>query len=190
MNDERVPLDSQNSSFGTASDSESYERVQWLHDPSLPHRITKRAIDIIFSILVLILLMPVSIVIALVIKLTSEGPIFFRQMRLGYHAKPFQFLKFRSMYVKSNSRIHEEYVERLISGGFGKLGEASVSKISSDPRITPIGRFLRKTSWDEIPQLINVLQGHMSLVGPRPPIPYEWKAYEDWQRERLHASLA
>ncbi len=185
MNGQRTSPDDKNKMEDPAMDSESDRNIQWLPDPPLPYKLTKSVVDVVVSILALLVLLPLFILIMLAIKLTSEGPVFVRQTRLGYHAKPFQFLKFRSMYKGSNSRIGKEYVERLISGGFGKMGETPVYKIGADPRITPIGRVLRRTSLDELPQFINVLLGQMSLVGPRPALPYEWQCYEDWHKKRL-----
>jgi exopolysaccharide biosynthesis polyprenyl glycosylphosphotransferase len=151
--------------------------------------VLKRGIDILASGTLLLLLWPVLAVIALAIKLSSEGPIIFAQERLGQFGKRFKFLKFRSMHVNSNSQIHRDYVQRLIgSGSDDKLRdpkEPKVYKITDDPRVTPVGKFLRRTSLDELPQLWNVLRGEMSLVGPRPPIPYEFEIYASWHRRRV-----
>ena len=149
----------------------------------------KRIMDIVGSLLALIIGAPVFAAIAIAIKATSEGPVFFRQRRIGQHGKPFVFLKFRSMKVGNDATAHKEYVKRLISGqaerhqsnGNGQ----GVFKLTADPRITKVGGLLRKTSLDELPQFINVLKGEMSLVGPRPPIPYEVEAYDVWHRRRL-----
>ena len=148
----------------------------------------KRCLDVVGSILALLILAPLMILIALAVKLTSPGPVLFRQMRLGQSGKRFPFLKFRSMYAKADHAIHEAYIKRFISkqthtateGGGGKI-----FKLQADPRITRVGRFLRRTSLDELPQFFCVLVGHMSLVGPRPPLPYEFAAYETWHRRRL-----
>jgi exopolysaccharide biosynthesis polyprenyl glycosylphosphotransferase len=151
-------------------------------------QLTKRAIDVIGSLVALTLLSPLYIIIAIAIKLTSKGPVFFKQDRVGQFGKHFAFLKFRSMYNKNDTKIHEEYVRRLISGkedGQGANSDGVVFKIKDDPRVTPVGKFLRKTSLDEIPQFFNVLKGEMSLVGPRPPIPYEVEVYEAWHRRRI-----
>jgi lipopolysaccharide/colanic/teichoic acid biosynthesis glycosyltransferase len=151
----------------------------------------KRAIDIAGSIAGLILAAPVMLLIAIAIKLTSKGPIFFRQVRLGQHGRKFTFLKFRSMHVNNDDSVHREYVAKFIVGSPGADladgGHQRIYKLTSDPRITSIGGFLRKTSLDELPQFLNVLLGHMSLVGPRPPIPYEFNRYELWHRQRLLA---
>ncbi len=148
----------------------------------------KRAMDIVGSAIALALLSPLCGMIALAIKLTSKGPVLFRQKRLGHCGKKFTVLKFRSMRTDCDSRIHQEYVSRLIAGkveGGSVDGEKPVFKIQKDPRITSIGRLLRKTSLDELPQFWNVLVGDMSLVGPRPPVEYEFLAYDVWHRRRV-----
>jgi exopolysaccharide biosynthesis polyprenyl glycosylphosphotransferase len=148
----------------------------------------KRGIDIVGSACALLALSPLIIVIAAVIKLTSDGPILFRQRRVGKYGVRFTFLKFRSMYFKNDAKIHQDFVRQLIASkdnGKQAEGEQGVYKIKNDPRVTPVGRFLRKTSLDELPQFINVLLGDMSLVGPRPPIPYEVEAYDIWHRRRF-----
>jgi len=149
----------------------------------------KRAIDIVGSIVALVLAAPICLAIAAAIKTTSKGPVFFRQRRLGQNGAPFVFLKFRSMYVGNDASVHKEYVAKLIAGKAERHpsngnGEG-VFKLTEDSRITSVGSFLRKTSMDELPQFINVLKGEMSLVGPRPPIPYEVEAYDLWHRRRL-----
>ena len=149
----------------------------------------KRVMDVVGSLLALIVAAPVFAAIALAIKATSEGPVFFRQTRIGEHGKPFMFLKFRSMKTGNDATAHKEYVKRLISGNAERHqsnGNGNgVFKLTADPRITKVGALLRKTSLDELPQFINVLKGEMSLVGPRPPIPYEVEAYDVWHRRRL-----
>jgi lipopolysaccharide/colanic/teichoic acid biosynthesis glycosyltransferase len=152
-------------------------------------RATKRLIDVLGSLLLLAILSPVLFVVAAAIKLTSRGPVLFLQKRIGEHGTPFTFLKFRSMYINNDSSEHQEYVRQLIAGQAEKKsangnGEG-VFKLTDDPRITPVGRILRRSSLDELPQLINVLRGEMSLVGPRPPVPYEVEAYATWHRRRL-----
>jgi lipopolysaccharide/colanic/teichoic acid biosynthesis glycosyltransferase len=152
---------------------------------------TKRLMDVVGSLLGLILCLPLFLMIALAIKLTSRGPVLFRQVRLGQYGKKFTFLKFRSMYINNDQRIHEEYVKRFIVGATGTEQIAGnhqkVYKLTADPRITPLGAFLRNTSLDELPQFLNVLLGHMSLVGPRPPVLYEFETYDLWHRQRLLA---
>jgi lipopolysaccharide/colanic/teichoic acid biosynthesis glycosyltransferase len=151
----------------------------------------KRLIDVAGSIVGLILCLPVLVLVALAVKMTSRGPVLFRQVRLGQHGKKFTFLKFRSMYVDSDHRIHEDYVKQFIKGAANteqKDGSPQkLYKLTADPRITPLGRFLRNTSLDELPQFLNVLSGDMSLVGPRPPVIYEFKRYELWHKQRLSA---
>jgi lipopolysaccharide/colanic/teichoic acid biosynthesis glycosyltransferase len=147
----------------------------------------KRAMDIVGSLLALLVLSPVLAAIALAIKFSSKGPIFFRQERLGQYGKGFTFLKFRSMYTGCDTRIHQEYVNQFIAGQINGDSESAkpVFKIQKDPRVTPIGSFIRRTSLDELPQFWNVLCGEMSLVGPRPPIAYEFRAYDVWHRRRV-----
>jgi lipopolysaccharide/colanic/teichoic acid biosynthesis glycosyltransferase len=151
----------------------------------------KRIMDIIGSALALVLFAPVLLVIAIAIKLTSTGPVFFRQKRVGQHGKQFVFLKFRSMQVNNDASVHKAYVKQLIAGsaqthpGNGNGNGNGVYKLTKDSRITSIGGFLRRTSLDELPQFLNVLKGEMSLVGPRPPIAYEVENYEIWHRRRV-----
>jgi len=150
---------------------------------------TKRLIDVLGSLSLLVMLSPVFLVIAAAIKLTSRGPVLFRQKRIGEHGTPFTFLKFRSMHMNNDASEHKEYVRQLIAGQAEKKSAngngSGVFKLTDDPRITPVGRILRRSSLDELPQLINVLRGEMSLVGPRPPVPYEVEAYATWHLRRL-----
>jgi len=152
-------------------------------------RFLKRSIDIVGSAAGLILCSPLFAVISLAIKLTSKGPVLFKQKRVGRYGLQFTFLKFRSMACVNDSSIHREYVRRFIAGegDSARIGnnQHAVYKIQDDPRVTRIGKFLRKTSLDELPQLLNVLKGDMSLVGPRPPIPYELDEYQIWHRRRV-----
>ena len=148
----------------------------------------KRMIDIVGSAVALLCLAPVYVVVAILVKLGSKGPVLFRQERLGQFGKPFTFLKFRSMYSGNDRTIHQEFMKQVIKGNYEGDSESSgdtVYKMINDPRITPIGRLLRRTSLDELPQFINVLRGDMSLVGPRPPIPYECQEYDIWHRRRV-----
>ncbi|MEJ2111283.1 MAG: sugar transferase [Acidobacteriota bacterium] len=160
---------------------EFYPDLPQLNQKKIFHN-TKRFFDVTASLSALFMLSPIMITIAIIIKLTSKGPVLFKQTRLGMFKKEFQFLKFRSMYANNDSSIHEEYVSNLIQN---KVASSGVYKIEKDPRITPIGHFLRKTSLDELPQFWNVLRGDMSLVGPRPPIPYEMEKYYPWHRRRV-----
>lgn len=148
----------------------------------------KRFIDIAGSGAALVCLSPIFGAVALAIKLSSKGPVLFRQERLGQHGKTFTVLKFRSMRTDCDATIHQQYVEQFIAGQAGENSEEvakPVFKIQKDPRVTRIGRLLRKTSLDEMPQFWNVLCGEMSLVGPRPPLAYEYRAYELWHRRRV-----
>jgi len=153
----------------------------------------KRFLDIVGSIVALVLFAPLFLLIAVAIKSTSKGPVLIRQQRIGQYGEPFVFLKFRSMTNGNSDGIHKQYVTKLIAGkaerqpsnGNGKANSDGVFKLTEDPRVTPVGRFLRRTSLDELPQFFNVLKGEMSLVGPRPPIPYEVEAYDFWHRGRL-----
>jgi exopolysaccharide biosynthesis polyprenyl glycosylphosphotransferase len=147
----------------------------------------KRIIDMVGSTIGLLLFSPVMLVVAVSIKLTSHGPILFKQRRVGFLGRTFTLLKFRSMNHDNNPEIHKQYTEHFIKNGMpmGKgEGQKSIYKIENDPRVTHVGRFLRKTSLDELPQFVNVLKGEMSLVGPRPPIPYEYMHYDIWHKRR------
>lgn len=151
-------------------------------------QLAKRLVDITGSLVAIVLASPIFLAIAVAVKLTSKGPVLFRQQRVGQYGRKFTFLKFRSMRVNNDHAIHEAYVKNLIAGSIDAKGSGTkVFKITDDPRVTRVGKFLRKTSLDEIPQFLNVLMGDMSLVGPRPPIPYEVDAYEIWHRRRLLA---
>jgi lipopolysaccharide/colanic/teichoic acid biosynthesis glycosyltransferase len=158
------------------------------HERKLP-LLVKRSMDVLGSVAAIALLSPVFALIALAVKLTSKGPVLFRQQRIGQFGVPFEFLKFRSMYTSNNAEIHKTYVRDFISGkteaSASSVPEKTVFKIMNDPRITSVGKFLRRTSLDEIPQFWNVLRGEMSLVGPRPPVPYEIEAYYVWHRRRV-----
>jgi exopolysaccharide biosynthesis polyprenyl glycosylphosphotransferase len=152
-------------------------------------RFAKRSMDIAGSVVALVLCCPLLVLISLAIKLTSKGPILFKQERVGRYGSRFTFLKFRSMECDNDASIHREYVRQFIAG---EADPARVShtpnvvyKIQDDPRVTRVGKFLRKSSLDELPQFINVLKGDMSLVGPRPPIPYELEGYQIWHRRRM-----
>jgi len=153
-----------------------------------PLLILKRTIDIVGGLILSLICLPFCVLIAIAIKATSKGPILFRQMRVGQHGKQFVFLKFRSMYADNDHSVHREYVTKLINNetpAGSTCKSDTVYKLTGDKRITPIGRLLRRTSLDELPQFLNVLRGEMSLVGPRPPIPYELAAYQTWHRRRL-----
>ena len=149
----------------------------------------KRIMDIVGSAFALLLFAPVLLAVGIAIKLTSKGPVFFRQKRVGQYGEQFVFLKFRSMYVNNDASVHKEYVKQLIGGSAqsqpGNGNGKGVYKLTTDPRITRIGAFLRRTSLDELPQFLNVLKGEMSLVGPRPAIAYEVENYDIWHRRRV-----
>lgn len=148
--------------------------------------IMKRSMDITLALVALVLLFPLFIVIPLLIKLTSPGPVFFRQQRVGFGGKTFIFFKFRSMQVNNDESEHKEFVKNFIKTSAEQTVDGKTTfKLMNDKRITPIGKFLRKTSLDELPQIFNVLRGDMSLVGPRPPIPYEVDEYRIWHRRRV-----
>lgn len=145
----------------------------------------KKVIDVLGSGFAMFLLSPLFLMIAAAIKATSPGPVFFKQERVGLNGKTFTLLKFRSMQTNCDSAQHKNYVKKFICEQNNAAVEPGVFKLTHDSRITPIGCFLRKTSLDELPQLINVLIGNMSLVGPRPPLPYECELYDVWHRRRL-----
>jgi lipopolysaccharide/colanic/teichoic acid biosynthesis glycosyltransferase len=148
----------------------------------------KRTLDVLGALVALVLLSPVMLVVALLIKLTSAGPVIFRQKRVGQGGAPFVMFKFRSMRTDVDDRAHREFVASLIDGKAPQSGDgraAAPFKMKADPRVTAIGRFIRKTSIDELPQFYNVLIGNMSLVGPRPPVPYEAEKYKAWHRRRV-----
>lgn len=152
--------------------------------------VMKRAIDVVGSAALLILFAPLCLIITLAIKASSKGPVLFRQQRVGQYGKSFTFLKFRSMYVNNDTRVHKEYVTKIIACEVEDPEEVvesgkGIYKLTNDKRVTRVGRFLRRSSLDELPQFLNVLMGDMSLVGPRPPIPYELAAYQTWHRRRL-----
>jgi exopolysaccharide biosynthesis polyprenyl glycosylphosphotransferase len=148
----------------------------------------KRALDIVASGLLLLVLSPLFLLIAVLVKSRSAGPVFFRQSRVGEYGRSFTMLKFRTMRVNTDHAIHKEFVSQLINGSSPAGGDStkeSPFKIVNDPRVTSIGRLLRKTSLDELPQLWNVLRGDMSLVGPRPPLAYEVEQYKPWHYRRV-----
>lgn len=166
-----------------------YECLEPLSSPGKRVQLQiKRGIDLVGSAFLLVALSPLLAIIALAVKYGSHGPVLFRQTRVGQRGRHFTFLKFRSMAVASNPSLHENYVKDFIRGtavkNTNEKGE-KVFKLTQDPRVTPLGKFLRRTSLDELPQLWNVLKGEMSLVGPRPPIPYEVECYDLWHQRRV-----
>jgi len=156
--------------------------------PDLAHRensnrgtlALKRAIDVVGSLAAIVFLAPLFLLVAALVKIGSRGPILSVQQRVGQFGKPFTFLKFRSLYADNDPKIHQEFAKKAIWG----LNQEG-SKMEDAPRITRVGRFLRKSSLDELPQFFSVLKGDMSLVGPRPPLPYEVKEYDIWHRRRV-----
>jgi lipopolysaccharide/colanic/teichoic acid biosynthesis glycosyltransferase len=162
-----------------------YPDLSKRHVPTKHGRVLKRVVDICGSLIALVVFLPAFAIIALFVKLTSRGPVLFCQKRVGQYGKEFSFYKFRTMHVDNDSQIHQEYVAKLIAGG-EDLGQGKgIYKLINDPRITSVGRFLRKTSLDELPQFVNVLMNDMSLVGPRPPLPYEYRRYQTWHKRRV-----
>lgn len=165
--------------------------------------LVKRLLDFSLSVIFLILFFPLMVVIAILVKLDSCGPVLFKQKRVGsrlvarngawtWEVEEFYCLKFRTMFDHSDASLHREYVAALIQNNCKKMdeiqqGQQDIRKLVHDPRITRIGRFLRKYSLDELPQFINVLCGQMSLVGPRPAIKYEVDLYKPWHKGRLNA---
>jgi lipopolysaccharide/colanic/teichoic acid biosynthesis glycosyltransferase len=147
--------------------------------------LAKRVLDVAISTLLLLILAPMLLLIALLVLFTSPGPILFAQERVGQYGKLFRMYKFRSMVRTAESGTHRAYYEALVNGVAQPVG--GKFKLVNDPRITPLGRILRKYSLDELPQLINVLRGEMSLVGPRPAIPYEIELYTPRECGRLVA---
>jgi len=145
----------------------------------------KRFIDIVGSIVGITLFSPAFILIPLIIKLTSRGPVFFKQKRVGYNGQTFKMLKFRSMHTNNDSSIHKKFMQDFIKNQGTVNSNTKIFKIVGDPRVTWIGRIIRKTSLDELPQFFNVLFGDMSLVGPRPAIPYETEEYDAWHKRRF-----
>jgi lipopolysaccharide/colanic/teichoic acid biosynthesis glycosyltransferase len=163
---------------------------------------TKRVVDIFLSLCALIALSPVLLVVAILVRVTSTGPIIYRQRRVGEGGRMFTMYKFRSMYENAGDHLHRQAYARFMrgAGGNGKVDHETLAALGgtshlptamgrkpADPRITSIGAFIRKTSIDELPQLVNVLRGEMSLVGPRPPIPYEVRLYAGPHLRRLRA---
>lgn len=143
------------------------------------HIRSKRLLDLAFSLIAIVLLFPLFSVVAFAIRFSSKGPIFFKQERVGKEGRVFTFLKFRSMYVNCDQSVHRKFIKQMMAG------ETDVSKLRDDPRVTPVGRILRRTSLDELPQFFNVVRGDMSIVGPRPYPCYEAANWEEWQKRRL-----
>ncbi len=143
----------------------------------------KRPLDVVGALFLLTFFSPLMIFLSMLIRMSSPGPALFAQQRVGLHARPFTFYKFRTMNTQCDDTVHREYVSHFIQGSDGS--PTTAFKLQSDPRVTQVGRWLRKTSLDELPQLFNVLRGDMSLVGPRPALPYEVAQYQPWHMQRL-----
>jgi exopolysaccharide biosynthesis polyprenyl glycosylphosphotransferase len=152
-------------------------------------RHVKRAFDLFVASLMALILSPLYLVIAIIVKRSSSGPVLYVQERLGRNGRPFRFYKFRSMRHDADDMIHRQFAAMFINGDddgcHARNGGKALFKLEEDPRVTSIGRWLRRTSLDELPQLINIIKGDMSLVGPRPPISYEIENYQPWHLERL-----
>lgn len=150
------------------------------------YRAAKRAIDVLFAAAALVALAPVLLLIALIVRLDSPGPALFRQERLGRNRGPFVMLKFRTMWQDADDAFHRDAVHKTANGIRTETSNGKhVFKSLEDPRITRVGKVLRATGLDELPQLINVVRGEMSLVGPRPAVPYELPYYKDWHHYRF-----
>jgi lipopolysaccharide/colanic/teichoic acid biosynthesis glycosyltransferase len=174
---------------GWIADSKLYPDLKRKSSRKRLPLVIKRVIDIVGSGALLLVLSPFLTLIMALIKLTSKGPVIYKQERLGRLGARFKCLKFRTMYSNNDPKIHQEYVQKFIAGKDGlnnsEGSDKPVYKLVKDPRVTFIGGFLRKTSLDELPQFWNVLRGEMSLVGPRPPVPYEFEVYDIWHRRRV-----
>jgi exopolysaccharide biosynthesis polyprenyl glycosylphosphotransferase len=146
----------------------------------------KYSLDAFATLPIFLIQLPVFMAIAIAVKFTSSGPVFYKATAIGKSGRAFSMFKFRSMQQNSDSSIHKQYVTKLIKGQIkNEDGNRKVLKLTNDNRITPIGKIIRKYSLDELPQLINVLKGDMSLIGPRPCLPYEYEAYEEWHKKRV-----
>jgi lipopolysaccharide/colanic/teichoic acid biosynthesis glycosyltransferase len=154
--------------------------------PWRAHEAAKRATDIVLSLALIIVVTPLLLLLCLLVRLTSAGPALFRQKRLGRGKQPFTLLKLRTMYIDNDDWIHRDYVTRLLSADqAAPPGDSGLFKLDADPRITPLGAWLRRTSLDELPQFFNVLHGEMSLVGPRPVLPWEAQMFEEAYLQRF-----
>ncbi len=156
------------------------QRHAWIY------RRVKRGLDALMTLSLSVVLLPFFLLVGLAIRINSRGPVFYKAVAVGKGGKRFTMHKFRSMRVDSDSGVHKDFVTRLIKGEILPEGEEETDlKITDDPRVTLVGKILRKTSMDELPQIFDVLRGEMSLVGPRPCLPYEYEVYEDWHKKRL-----
>jgi lipopolysaccharide/colanic/teichoic acid biosynthesis glycosyltransferase len=144
-----------------------------------------RLVDVVVAGGLVVLLAPLMLAIAVLVRAGSRGPALFRQSRVGFRERPFVMLKFRSMYVDCDDRVHRAFVSRMLGGEDPRQSRQNLYKLEGDARITPLGRFLRCSSLDELPQLFNVLRGEMSLVGPRPALAWEVRLYQRHHHERF-----
>lgn len=158
--------------------------TEWKQAPYFT--LLKPALDYFVAAILLLLTSPLFLIFAIGIKMHSAGPVFYYQKRIGKDGKPFRMIKFRSMQVDADTSLHKQYVQSLIKQNTRPrdLGKANL-KLETDPRITGLGKVLRSFGLDELPQLINVLRGEMSMVGPRPSLDYELEVYEEWHKQRL-----
>ena len=150
------------------------------------HQWLKNVLDLVIAILVLVVLWPLLLVVAVAVKLDSPGPAIFKQTRIGKDGKVFTVRKFRSMCVDADDKLHREALKKLVQGEpTAEVNGQAFFKPADDPRVTRVGKFLRATGLDELPQVMNILRRDMSVVGPRPAIPYELELYKDWHHRRL-----
>lgn len=169
---------------GSEFASELYPDIAMNEGHKQIRKFVKRIFDIVTSMALIIAFSPILILCFVLVRITSKGPVFFRQERVGQFGKPFKMLKFRSMYMASENSVHKAYVQQFISGKADASENGGMYKLVRDKRITPVGGILRRTSLDELPQLFNVLRGDMSLIGPRPALRYEVESYRYWHRRR------
>jgi lipopolysaccharide/colanic/teichoic acid biosynthesis glycosyltransferase len=162
----------------------SVSSTEW--EQSTYFALAKPIIDYLLATILLILTSPLFLIFSMGIKIHSPGPVFYYQQRIGKDGRPFRMVKFRSMRVNADTNLHRDYVQSLIKKNLGPvdLGKATL-KLEADPRMTGLGSILRSFGLDELPQLINVLKGEMSIVGPRPSLDYELEVYEEWHKKRL-----
>jgi exopolysaccharide biosynthesis polyprenyl glycosylphosphotransferase len=183
-----LALDSANKARQQTEQLEGVDGIA-VRERSALEKAVKRLIDIVASLIVLIVGAPFLLAIGLLIKLTSRGPVFFKQKRIGENGGVFSLYKFRTMKPDSDDSIHREFTQNYIRGQMGQSSldedRNNLYKIVHDPRVTGVGSFLRKTSLDELPQFINILKGEMTIVGPRPPLEYEYEHYDEWHKLRL-----
>lgn len=166
------------------------DKIQEASEPGIARPYTsKRALDVAAAGIGLLLAVPLALLVAILIRLSGPGPVLFKQMRVGRNGKQFMFYKFRTMHVNNDDSVHRKYMKLFIEGKEEALkefnGRKKIYKMTGDDRVTRVGKFLRRTSLDELPQLLNVLKGDMSMVGPRPHIPYEVNLYKDWHHRRI-----